>query len=144
LQRRLSDCQAVTSERGALAATRRLRRITRGNVALVGDASGTVDPITGEGLCLAFQQSLALADALVEGDLGLYERANAELTRRPRFMSDFMLLMDRSPILQTRTLAAFESHPHLFSNLLAMHVGQLPALRFLQTAAALGWQVATL
>jgi hypothetical protein len=40
-------------------------------------------------------------------------------------MADFMLLMDRSALLRRRTLRTFESHPHLFSNLLAMHVGRL-------------------
>jgi flavin-dependent dehydrogenase len=52
LQRCLQDVPAITSERGAYAVTRKLRRVTRGNIALIGDASGNVDPITGEGLCL--------------------------------------------------------------------------------------------
>jgi flavin-dependent dehydrogenase len=42
-------------------------------VALVGDASGSVDAITGEGLCLLFQQAVALAAALEAGDLALYQ-----------------------------------------------------------------------
>jgi len=41
----------------------------RGNVALAGDASGSVDAITGEGLCLSFRHALALADALSKGKL---------------------------------------------------------------------------
>ncbi len=143
LQKRLSGANATTAERGALAATRRLNRVTRGNVALIGDASGTVDPITGEGLCLAFQQALTLAPALHCGDLSLYERAHRRLMRRPRFMADFMLLMDRSKFLRSRGLAAFQAHPHLFSNLLAMHVGQWTPLRLVTTATALGWQVIT-
>ena len=142
LARRLSGRPTVSAERGAIAGTRRLRRVTQGNVALVGDASGTVDPITGDGLCLAFQQAHVLAGALAHDDLGLYERAHRHVARRPRFMSDFMLLLDRSAMLQRRTLAAFEAHPHLFANLLSMHVGQLAPRRFLTTAAALGWQIA--
>ena len=141
LARRLSDCQVISPERGALAGTRRLDRVTQGNLALAGDASGTIDPITGEGLGLAFQEAHSLADAVTRGDLRLYERAHARLSRRPRFLSDFMLLMDRSAILQRRVLAAFAAHPQLFANLLSMHVGQLPAARLLTTAAALGWQL---
>ena len=38
--------------------------MSRGNVALIGDASGTVDAITGEGLCLAFSQAMVLAECL--------------------------------------------------------------------------------
>ncbi|HZS52989.1 MAG TPA: NAD(P)/FAD-dependent oxidoreductase [Bryobacteraceae bacterium] len=143
LEKRLRGCDAITTERGALAATRHLYRVTRGNVALVGDASGTVDPITGEGLGLAFKQSMALATVLSAGDLNLYERAHRRLARRPRFMADFMLLMDRSKRLRQRSLAAFESHPHLFANLLAMHIGKLTPARFAATATRLGWQVIT-
>lgn len=139
----LRDAEHVTSERGSLAATRRLHRVTKGNVALIGDASGTVDPITGEGLCLAFHQAHALADALVAGDLELYEAAHSRLGRRPRFMADSMLLLDRSSNLRSRALSAFSSRPALFADLLAMHVGQLSAGRLAATAAVLGWEVVT-
>lgn len=138
---RLKACQPSTTERGASAAMRRLRRVTQGNVALVGDASGTIDPITGEGLCLAFKQAFALVAALKSGNLAQYESAHHRLSRRPRFMADFMLLMDRSTLLRERSLAAFESHPHLFANLLAMHVGEWTPARFAVTATSLGWQV---
>jgi 2-polyprenyl-6-methoxyphenol hydroxylase-like FAD-dependent oxidoreductase len=141
LERRLAGSHPITAERGAVAATRSLRRVTRGNIALIGDASGTVDPIAGSGLCLAFKQALAVADALVAGDLHVYERAHRRLARRPRFMADFMLLMDCSRFLRERSLAAFESHPGLFANLLAMHVGQLNPVRCVAAATALGWQV---
>lgn len=139
LKRRLH--YPTSEERGALAATRRLDRVTQGNVALIGDASGSVDPITGEGLCLAFQQALALASALSAGNLDLYENAHRQLGRRPRFMADFMLLMDRSRFLRERSLAAFESHPSLFAHLLAMHVGECASLCFAAAGAALGWRV---
>lgn len=143
LQQRLEGCEATSSERGALAATRKLLRVTRGNVALVGDASGTVDPITGDGLSLSFKQAIALADAFSAGRLSSYQGAHAAIARRPRFMSDFMLLMDRSQFLQTRALRSFRARPRLLADLLAMHVGQLPPLRIAGAIAALGWQVAT-
>ena len=40
-----------------------------GRIALVGDAAGYVDALTGEGLSLGFESALALADALAAGDL---------------------------------------------------------------------------
>ena len=67
LRERLGDAPRVTMERGGISATRRLWVVTQGSVALVGDASGSVDAITGEGLGLAFRQASALADALVAG-----------------------------------------------------------------------------
>ncbi len=141
LAQRLADCESTTAERGRFAVTRRLRSVTRSNIALIGDASGTVDPITGEGMCLAFKQATALAGALANGNLQHYETAHRRLARRPRLMADFMLLMDRSGFLRKRTLAAFESHPDLFSRLLAVHVGAASPLRFATAATALGFQL---
>jgi flavin-dependent dehydrogenase len=143
LSARLQGITAVTPERGAFAATRRLQRVARGHVALIGDASGTIDAITGEGICLAFQQSLALAAALEAGDLRLYAAAHARLSRMPVFMADFMLTMDRSSWIQRRALAALSARPDLFSNLLAAHVGRLNLAQFAATAATLGWEIAT-
>ena len=56
------DCRA-----GAVTGTRRLARVYRDKVALIGDASGGVDAITGAGLCLAFQQAEPLGKALASG-----------------------------------------------------------------------------
>ncbi len=143
LAARLAGQEIVTPERGALSATCRLERVTRGRIALAGDASGTVDAITGEGLCLAFQQSSVLADALAEGDLARYEFAHRRIARRPVFMADMMLTMDRWAWLRKRALSALGARQDLFANLLAMHVGKLGFRRFAATAAALGWEVAT-
>ena len=142
LYERLRGIRPSTSERGALAATRRFAQITRGHIALVGDASGTVDPITGEGVCLALRQSLVLAAALEAGDLNLYEREHARLVRRPVFMASLMLSMDRSAWLRRRTLNALSARPELFANLLAAHVGPLRLGQFAATAASLGWEIA--
>ncbi|MBV9759232.1 MAG: FAD-dependent monooxygenase [Acidobacteriaceae bacterium] len=142
LQAHLRGAPAVSTERGAYAAMRRLHRVTRGCVALVGDASGDIDPITGEGLCLAFRQAGALAKALKAEDLCLYESAHRRLSRRPRWMADFMLLMDRSTFVQRRVMRAFAAHPRLFASMLAMHVGQSSPIQFAATTAALGWRMA--
>ncbi len=138
----LRGAPPMSAERGAVASTRQLKRVTHANVALIGDASGTVDAITGEGLCLAFQQAAALADALVAGDLRLYEAAHKRVALRPVLMGDFMLSMDRWPRLRARALSTLSSRPELFANLLAMHVGKLGVLDFANTCAALGWGVA--
>ncbi len=69
LHARLRGAETVSAERGALTANRTLRRVYRRNVALIGDASGTVDAITGQGLGLSFRQAVALAQCLRSGDL---------------------------------------------------------------------------
>jgi len=143
LYARLAACPASTPERGSFAAARRLRRITSGHIALVGDASGTVDAITGEGLCLAFRQSVALAAALRSNDLRLYESAHAGLSRRPLWMANLMLTMDRWPGLRQRALRTFSARPELFAGLLAAHIGQASLAGLATTAATLGWEIAT-
>ena len=112
----------LASRRGSLTLMRRLRSVTRGRVALIGDASGSVDAITGDGISLAFRQSLALADAVEAGDLNGYEVAHARLFRRPRRIADALLLLDRFPALRRTTIRAFAACPPLFARLLAAHV----------------------
>src|ERR1019366_7096406 len=125
LAARLAGVAAVTEERGALSSTCRIHGVTRGRVALVGDASGRVDAITGDGLCLAFRQAAALARALAAGDLSRYEAEHRRLSRRPMFMADFILTLERRAPIQGRALRALASRPALFKNLLALHVGKL-------------------
>jgi flavin-dependent dehydrogenase len=121
----LAHAEPLDPERGAVTVSRRLRAVTRGNVALVGDASGSVDAITGDGLCLLFQQSLALAECLVSGKLELYEEAHRKIGRRPEFMSNLMLLLDGRRRLCHATIRVLEVEPRLFAGLLALHVGAL-------------------
>ncbi|HWE06466.1 MAG TPA: FAD-dependent monooxygenase, partial [Rhizomicrobium sp.] len=64
LRERLAGVAARSLERGAATVTRRLRAVVRGHIALIGDASGSVDAVTGEGLGLLLRQALALGEAL--------------------------------------------------------------------------------
>jgi flavin-dependent dehydrogenase len=144
LKAKLDGAAETSNERGALTASRRLCRVVRGNVALIGDASGSVDAISGEGLCLGFHQALALAEAMERKDLRLYESAHRRLAVRPRFMADFMLTMDRWQWLRRRALPALASHPELFAGLLAMHVGRARKTDFAANCVALGWRMLTI
>ena len=121
--RRVGHLAALPGERGAVSALRRLRAVQRGNVALVGDASGSVDAITGEGLCLLFQQAAALATALERGDLSLYEDEHRRIGRRARLMAELLLMLDRSARVRRGAIAAMAWHPPLFAGMLAYHTG---------------------
>jgi flavin-dependent dehydrogenase len=120
---RLKTAPVTTAERGAVSATRRLARVYRNNFVLVGDASGSVDAITGEGLRLGFEHGMALANALVSGDLREYAAAHRRLARRPAFMAALMLSLDRSAWLRRHVLEALSDDPGIFAAQLAMHVG---------------------
>ena len=123
LARRLDRALPVDRERGAVSATRRLKNVYRGNTVLIGDASGSVDAITGEGMSLSFRQALILADALASGDLRKYQRAHRRMARRPAFMAQLMLLLDRFPHVRPHVLRIFEAQPLIFERLLAVHAG---------------------
>ncbi|MGA9353316.1 MAG: NAD(P)/FAD-dependent oxidoreductase [Terriglobales bacterium] len=141
LASRIAHAEVTSSERGAITASRRLRRVYRGNIALVGDASGGVDAITGEGLCVAFRQSSLLADCLVHGDLARYQSGHRRLLRRPAMMSRLMLLMGSYPRFRRRTMQVFESSPRSFARMLAIHVGGGTARDYIASGISLGWQL---
>jgi len=135
---------ASTSERGGVSASRELEAVCRGRVALVGDASGSVDAITGEGLCLLFQQAAALAGAMEAGDLRIYRAAHRRIGMRPEFMARLMLSMGANAPLRLRALGAMRARPRLFARMLAMHVGELSPLACATNGLALGWRMLTL
>lgn len=143
LAKRLCGAEIVSVERGALTGNRQFVRVYRGNVALIGDASGTVDAITGEGLGLAFRQAVALADCLVSNDLERYQVEHRNLARRPLWMARLMLTLDRRPKLQERTLQVFQKHPEIFRRFLDLHVGDLPPLHIVKHSLTLGWGLLT-
>ena len=62
--RRLAGLEVISQRRGAVSATCRLRRVATEFVALAGDASGSADSITGEGLAVSFRQALVLAESI--------------------------------------------------------------------------------
>lgn len=128
LETRLAGAAATSRDRGAGPLLQRVRRVVRGNLALVGDAAGYLDAITGEGLSLAFHQAEALAAALAAGDLRRYERAHARIGRLPNALTRLVLAIDRHPGLRRRAIGALAADRELFSRLLGVHSRSL-ALR---------------
>jgi flavin-dependent dehydrogenase len=123
LVQRLAGAVPIDSLKGAVTATRQLKTVARDRIALLGDASGSVDAITGEGLALSFRQSIALADAIECGDLSSYCRKQKQFAVLPTRMANLMLLLDRYPNLQEKALAALSRTPETFGKLLSSHVG---------------------
>jgi menaquinone-9 beta-reductase len=130
LRHHLALSQLNGPARGSITLGRKLRRVTSHNIALIGDASGSVDAVTGEGMALCFRQAAALSDALFTNDLALYQQAHRRIQRLPAMMSRSLLLMDRSPRLRDTVLRAFQRTPWLFEHLLQMHIGQSPRQSF--------------
>ncbi len=145
LKERLAGAQLGSRERGAITSMHTLRRVSAANVALVGDASGGVDAITGEGLRLSFRQAFALAKAMDSGDLMLYERAHRELARKPKTMTKLMLMLGRHDSLRERAIRGMAARPQVFEKLLAIHVGyrDVGAVHFrrISTGLAVPWRL---
>jgi len=126
LAEKLRDATPTSKELGNATSLNRLRAVTRGRVALIGDASGSVDAITGHGLSLAFQQAIYLAEAFARRNLSHYESVHRKIAAMPAIMTRLMLLMERSTWMRRRTLRLFENKPDVFSKLLSIHTGALP------------------
>lgn len=139
LTTRLRGAAEASVERGAVSASRRLHRVCSGHVGLVGDASGSVDAVTGEGLSLAFHQAPALAAAIAAGDLKQYGRAHARIRRTPAMMAEALLLLDGSSSLRNRVLPAMSARPQIFEGMLAGHVGGAGTAAMAGNLVALGW-----
>ena len=143
LMERIGEGEPASSERGAISAQRRLRRVCNTRVALVGDASGSVDALAGEGMCLAFREAEALADAIASDDLALYQAAHERIRRGPAFMAQVLLLMDQNNFLRSRAVAALSARPSTFARMLAAHVGDASRGRMTSAALSLGWGLLT-
>jgi menaquinone-9 beta-reductase len=126
LAEKLQDAPPASKELGETTCLRILPEVTQGCIALVGDASGTVDAVTGHGLSMAFQQAIQLAEALHREDLSLYEAAHRKIAAIPVAMTRLTLLMERSDSIRRRALRIFQQSPGLFSRLLSIHAGALP------------------
>jgi len=143
LNARLRGAETVSPERGVLTANRTLKRVYRRNVALIGDASGTVDAITGQGLGLSFSQAVALARCFRAGNLEPYQAEHRRLASRPLLMARLMLTLDGRPWLQRRALQVFRKKPEIFERLLAFHVGALSPKNMALDGISLGWGLLT-
>jgi flavin-dependent dehydrogenase len=123
IARKLEGNPVITKDLGAVSALRVVRTVCRDPFGLVGDASGSVDPLTGEGLGLAFQQARALSKAIANHDLASYQSAHQRINRGPVIMSRVLLALAGNRWLRHRAFRALAHEPQLFTRLLAAHVG---------------------
>jgi menaquinone-9 beta-reductase len=136
LRTRLANAPPCSRERGSGPFHQRVVDVVRGNVALVGDASGYLDPLTGEGLAISFHQAEALSVALAHDDLARYRRADRRLRRLPERVTALLLAVERRPRVRNRMVALLARDPPLFDRLLGVETRQR-SLRSLGLASLL-------
>ncbi|HEY4267755.1 MAG TPA: NAD(P)/FAD-dependent oxidoreductase [Galbitalea sp.] len=95
---RLAGQDVVGGRRGAGPFRQRTRARTAGRVVLVGDASGYVDAITGEGLRLGFAQAAEAIRCVSADRPREYERAWRRVTRDFRVTTSLLVLVATSPL----------------------------------------------
>jgi len=98
LAERLAGVDAATEVRGAGPFRQRAAARTAGRVLLVGDASGYVDAITGEGLRLGFEQAHVAVAAVADDTPTRYEREWRRVTRDFRVLTHGLVAAAGSPL----------------------------------------------
>jgi flavin-dependent dehydrogenase len=101
----------------------RLPRIVDRNLLLIGDAAGSPDPITGDGIALALSSVRPAADAIVSGDLDSYERIRLAMGRNADRLGRLLLAVSRAEGCAARMMLRKQS---LVAALLDVAVGRRP------------------
>ena len=141
LELRLAGAEKNGVEHGAVTASKLWPRVYKGSVVLAGDASGSVDAITGAGLSLSFQQAIALGEALKTGRLHEYQTAHRRFAKQAFFVSRALTFLDNNSKVRKRVFGVFQRDPELFSRMLAMNANERPVSEMVAATARLGWQV---
>jgi flavin-dependent dehydrogenase len=115
LAERLAGAEPASQVRGAGPLRQDVRHRVRGRVLLVGDASGYIDALTGEGISVALAQAAVLAACLRDGRPGDYERAWRRVSRKSRLLTAGLLWSRHQPVLARRIVPAAERLPRVFT-----------------------------
>lgn len=111
---RLAGATPTSSLRGAGPFPQKTRARTRGRVLLVGDSSGYVDAITGEGLRVGFAQAKQAISAVKAGIPRAYEASWRVATREFRLLTQGLRVLATSPFRPLIVPAAL-AMPRVFS-----------------------------
>jgi flavin-dependent dehydrogenase len=94
---RVRGAERASELRGAGPFRQNTRARTCGRVLLVGDASGYVDALTGEGIRIGIAQARAAVAAVTNGRVSDYEEAWTEVTRDVRRLTGTLVRLATSP-----------------------------------------------
>jgi menaquinone-9 beta-reductase len=111
-------------------------------VLLIGDASGYLDALTGEGISLALASALNLEETVVpifynrtrrgkliqENELNDYARAHRKIIRPYMLTTRLALYLSRKPIALKIAVRALANRPELFQHFLSANMGQSPLI----------------
>jgi flavin-dependent dehydrogenase len=125
LHERLTGHEQVGRDRGAGPLRVESRRVTDGRIALIGDAAGYVDAITGEGVTLALESARGLVEVLsASRPISDYERFYWRMSRTYRWFTHALLGVASVAPLRKRLLASLARTPETFDRFLQMAAGE--------------------
>jgi flavin-dependent dehydrogenase len=120
LERSLAASEPPGRVRGAGPFEQRVRAVLAPGVALVGDAAGYLDAVSGEGLALGFRGAVALVDRFASGELWRYPGDHARLGFSHHAITGLMLEIARRPALRRSIIGYLGARPALFADLLGI------------------------
>jgi 2-polyprenyl-6-methoxyphenol hydroxylase-like FAD-dependent oxidoreductase len=129
LRERLAGAERRSAWLGMSPLSMRARAGVAPGIVLLGDAAGSLDPITGGGMA----QALLTAELLTrylrkywgcgDGWLWAYDRARQRLLRDEQALTQFVLALAAHPWLARQTLRLLKAAPALFSHLVGVAGG---------------------
>jgi flavin-dependent dehydrogenase len=117
LRERLAAAEPVGGVRGAGPLRQNVRHRVCASVLLVGDASGYIDALTGEGISVSLAQAAALVECLQAGRVADYEYAWRRVSRKSRLLTTGLLWSRHSSLLAPRIVPAAQYLPRLFTSI---------------------------
>lgn len=117
LRDRLAGAGAGSEVRGAGPLRQRARRRVTGRVALVGDAAGYVDAITGEGLTVGWRQARELVGCIERGDLAAYEARWRRVVRRSTLLTGGLVVATSIAPVRSLIVPAAQRVPRVYGAL---------------------------
>lgn len=122
LATRVAHAKVTSSTRGAGPLLRRVEDVVATDFALLGDAAGYVDAITGEGITLALHSAHALAQEVGSkrrGAMAGYAREHRSIFRRYAALANALLQLAERPRVRRWVVARLAQQPKLFAFVLA-------------------------
>lgn len=117
LDARLGPAEPAGGVRGAGPLRQDVRCRVYGSVLLVGDASGYIDALTGEGISVGLAQAAALVECLQSGSVAGYEQAWRRVSRKSRLLTAGLLWSRHRSLLAPHIVPAAEHFPRLFTSI---------------------------
>jgi 2-polyprenyl-6-methoxyphenol hydroxylase-like FAD-dependent oxidoreductase len=110
----------TSAVRGAGPLRQAATTVAQGRIALVGDAAGYVDALTGEGLSIGFATSAELVECLRRDRLDDYPAAHHRVTWRSQALTHGMLTASQTPALRRSIVPLARALPPLYRGMIGL------------------------